>query len=162
MDNELRVIISGGGTGGHIFPAVSIANAIKAKHPEAKILFVGAERPHGDAACTGCGYEIEGLPIKGFNRAHKLKNFSVLWDLFKSLWLARRIIKNFRPMVAVGVGGYASGATLYECARMGIPCLIQEQNSYAALPISCWRNGCARFVWPMREWNVSSLPTKSL
>lgn len=133
MDNELRVIISGGGTGGHIFPAVSIANAIKAKHPEAKILFVGAEGRMEMQRVPAAGYEIEGLPIKGFNRAHKLKNFSVLWDLFKSLRLARRIIKNFRPMVAVGVGGYASGATLYECARMGIPCLIQEQNSYAGV-----------------------------
>lgn len=133
MDNELRVIISGGGTGGHIFPAVSIANAIKAKHPEAKILFVGAEGRMEMQRVPAAGYEIKGLPIKGFNRAHKLKNFSVLWDLFKSLRLARRIIKNFRPMVAVGVGGYASGATLYECARMGIPCLIQEQNSYAGV-----------------------------
>ena len=133
MDNELRVIISGGGTGGHIFPAVSIANAIKAKHPEAKILFVGAEGRMEMQRVPAAGYEIKGLPIKGFNRAHKLKNVSVLWDLFKSLRLARRIIKNFRPMVAVGVGGYASGATLYECARMGIPCLIQEQNSYAGV-----------------------------
>ncbi|MDD6378691.1 MAG: undecaprenyldiphospho-muramoylpentapeptide beta-N-acetylglucosaminyltransferase [Prevotella sp.] len=133
MDNELRVIISGGGTGGHIFPAVSIANAIKAKNPEAKILFVGAEGRMEMQRVPAAGYEIKGLPIKGFNRAHKLKNFSVLWDLFKSLRLARRIIKNFRPMVAVGVGGYASGATLYECARMGIPCLIQEQNSYAGV-----------------------------
>lgn len=133
MDNELRVIISGGGTGGHIFPAVSIANAIKAKNPEAKILFVGAEGRMEMQRVPAAGYEIKGLPIKGFNRAHKLKNFSVLWDLFKSLRLARRIIKNFRPMVAVGVGGYASGATLYECAKMGIPCLIQEQNSYAGV-----------------------------
>lgn len=133
MDSELRVIISGGGTGGHIFPAVSIANAIKAKHPEAKILFVGAEGRMEMQRVPAAGYEIKGLPIKGFNRAHKLKNFSVLWDLFKSLRLARKIIRQFRPMVAVGVGGYASGATLYECAKMGIPCLIQEQNSYAGV-----------------------------
>lgn len=133
MDSELRVIISGGGTGGHIFPAVSIANAIKAKHPEAKILFVGAEGRMEMQRVPAAGYEIKGLPIKGFNRAHKLKNFSVLWDLFKSLRLARKIIRQFRPMVAVGVGGYASGATLYECAKMGIPRLIQEQNSYAGV-----------------------------
>ena len=133
MDSELRVIISGGGTGGHIFPAVSIANAIKAKHPEAKILFVGAEGRMEMQRVPAAGYEIKGLPIKGFNRAHKLKNFSVLWDLFKSLRLARKIIRQFRPMVAVGVGGYASGATLYECAKMGIPCLMQEQNSYAGV-----------------------------
>ena len=116
MDSELRVIISGGGTGGHIFPAVSIANAIKAKHPEAKILFVGAEGRMEMQRVPAAGYEIKGLPIKGFNRAHKLKNVAVLWDLFKSLRLARKIIRQFQPMVAVGVGGYASGATLYECA----------------------------------------------
>ena len=133
MDSELRVIISGGGTGGHIFPAVSIANAIKAKHPEAKILFVGAEGRMEMQRVPAAGYEIKGLPIKGFNRAHKLKNVAVLWDLFKSLRLARKIIGQFQPMVAVGVGGYASGATLYECAKMGIPCLIQEQNSYAGV-----------------------------
>lgn len=133
MDKELRVIISGGGTGGHIFPAVSIANAIKAKHPEAKILFVGAEGRMEMQRVPAAGYEIKGLPIKGFNRAHKLKNISVLWDLMKSLRLARKIIKDFKPMVAVGVGGYASGATLYECSKMGIPCLIQEQNSYAGV-----------------------------
>ena len=133
MDSELRVIISGGGTGGHIFPAVSIATAIKAKHPEAKILFVGAEERMEMQRVPAAGYEIKGLPIKGFNRAHKLKNVAVLWDLFKSLRLARKIIRQFQPMVAVGVGGYASGATLYECAKMGIPCLIQEQNSYAGV-----------------------------
>ena len=133
MDKELRVIISGGGTGGHIFPAVSIANAIKAKHPEAKILFVGAEGRMEMQRVPAAGYEIKGLPIKGFNRAHKLKNIKVLWDLMKSLRLARKIIKDFKPMVAVGVGGYASGATLYECSKMGIPCLIQEQNSYAGV-----------------------------
>lgn len=133
MDSELRVIISGGGTGGHIFPAVSIANAIKAKHPEAKILFVGAEGRMEMQRVPAAGYEIKGLPIKGFNRADKLKNVAVLWDLFKSLRLARKIIRQFQPMVAVGVGGYASGATLYECAKMGIPCLIQEQNSYAGV-----------------------------
>ena len=133
MDKELRFIISGGGTGGHIFPAVSIANAIKAKHPEAKILFVGAEGRMEMQRVPAAGYEIKGLPIKGFNRAHKLKNIRVLWDLMKSLRLARKIIKDFKPMVAVGVGGYASGATLYECSKMGIPCLIQEQNSYAGV-----------------------------
>lgn len=133
MDKELRVIISGGGTGGHIFPAVSIANAIKAVRPDAKILFVGAEGRMEMQRVPAAGYEIKGLPIMGFNRAHLLKNVSVVLHLFKSLRLARRIIKDFRPDVAVGVGGYASGATLYECSRMGIPCLIQEQNSYAGV-----------------------------
>lgn len=133
MNEELRIIISGGGTGGHIFPAVSIANAIKAKHPEAKILFVGAEGRMEMQRVPTAGYDIKGLPIKGFNRANLLKNVSVLMKLWKSLRMARTIIKDFKPQVAVGVGGYASGATLYECSRMGIPCLIQEQNSYAGV-----------------------------
>lgn len=133
MNEELRVIISGGGTGGHIFPAVSIANAIKAQHPDAKILFVGALGRMEMQRVPAAGYEIKGLPIQGFNRKHLLKNVSVLIRLYKSLRLARKIIKQFRPMVAVGVGGYASGATLFECAKMGIPCLIQEQNSYAGV-----------------------------
>ncbi|ERJ75270.1 undecaprenyldiphospho-muramoylpentapeptide beta-N-acetylglucosaminyltransferase [Prevotella disiens JCM 6334 = ATCC 29426] len=133
MNEELRIIISGGGTGGHIFPAVSIANAIKAKHPEAKILFVGAEGRMEMQRIPAAGYDIKGLPIKGFNRANLLKNVSVLMKLWKSLRMARTIIKDFKPQVAVGVGGYASGATLYECSRMGIPCLIQEQNSYAGV-----------------------------
>lgn len=133
MNEDLRIIISGGGTGGHIFPAVSIANAIKAKHPNAKILFVGAEGRMEMQRVPAADYEIKGLPIKGFDRAHKLKNFKVLFKLWKSLRMARQIIKDFKPQVAVGVGGYASGATLYECAKMGIPCLIQEQNSYAGV-----------------------------
>lgn len=133
MDEGLRIIISGGGTGGHIFPAISIANAIKAKHPDAKILFVGAEGRMEMQRVPAAGYEIKGLPIKGFNRANKLKNFSVLIKLWKSLRLARKIIKEFNPQAAVGVGGYASGATLYECSKMSIPCLIQEQNSYAGV-----------------------------
>lgn len=133
MNEELRVIISGGGTGGHIFPAVSIANAIKAQHPDAKILFVGALERMEMQRVPAAGYEIKGLPIQGFNRKHLLKNVSVLIRLYKSLRMARKIIKQFRPMVAVGVGGYASGATLYECSKMGIPCLIQEQNSYAGV-----------------------------
>lgn len=133
MNEDLRIIISGGGTGGHIFPAVSIANAIKAKHPNAKILFVGAEGRMEMQRVPAAGYEIKGLPIKGFDRAHKLKNFKVLFKLWKSLRMARQIIKDFKPQVTVGVGGYASGATLYECAKMGIPCLIQEQNSYAGV-----------------------------
>lgn len=133
MEKELRVIISGGGTGGHIFPAISIANAIKAKRYDAKILFVGAEGRMEMQRVPAAGYEIKGLPIKGFNRTNKLKNISVLWQLCKSLRLAKKIIKDFQPHVGVGVGGYASGATLYQCSRMGIPYLIQEQNSYAGV-----------------------------
>ena len=133
MDKELRVIISGGGTGGHIFPAVSIANAIKAKHPEAKILFVGALGRMEMQRVPAAGYEIKGLPICGFDRKHLLKNIVVLFKIMKSQHMAKKIIKEFKPMVAVGVGGYASGPTLNVCASRGIPCLIQEQNSYAGV-----------------------------
>lgn len=133
MKYELRVIISGGGTGGHIFPAVSIANAIKAKHPEAKILFVGALGRMEMQRVPAAGYEIKGLPICGFDRKHLLKNIAVLFKIWKSEHMAKKIIKDFKPMVAVGVGGYASGPTLNVCAAKGIPCLIQEQNSYAGV-----------------------------
>lgn len=133
MDKELRIIISGGGTGGHIFPAVSIANAIKAKYPDAKILFVGALGRMEMQRVPAAGYEIKGLPICGFDRKHLLKNISVLFKIWKSQRMAKKIIKDFKPMAAVGVGGYASGPTLNVCASKGIPCLIQEQNSYAGV-----------------------------
>ena len=133
MNDELRVIISGGGTGGHIFPAVSIANAIKAMHPEVKILFVGALGRMEMQRVPAAGYEIKGLPIQGFDRKNLLKNVKVLYKIWKSQRMAKQIIKEFRPQVAVGVGGYASGPTLNKAAAMGIPCLIQEQNSYAGV-----------------------------
>ena len=133
MNNELRIIISGGGTGGHIFPAISIANAIKAKHPDAKILFVGALGKMEMQRVPAAGYDIKGLPICGFNRKHLLKNIAVLFKIWKSQRMAKKIIKKFRPMAAVGVGGFASGPTLNMCAKEGIPCLIQEQNSYAGV-----------------------------
>lgn len=133
MDNELRIIISGGGTGGHIFPAISIANAIKAKRPDAKILFVGALGKMEMQRVPAAGYEIKGLPICGFDRKHLLKNVVVLFKIWKSERMAKRIIKNFKPIAAVGVGGFASGPTLNMCAAKGIPCLIQEQNSYAGV-----------------------------
>ena len=133
MNGELRVIISGGGTGGHIFPAVSIANAIREKRPDAKILFVGAEGRMEMQRVPAAGYEIKGLPVAGFNRKQLWKNVSVLLKLFKSRNLAKKIVKDFRPMVAVGVGGYASGPTLNVAQKMGIPTLIQEQNSYAGV-----------------------------
>ncbi|KGF53362.1 undecaprenyldiphospho-muramoylpentapeptide beta-N-acetylglucosaminyltransferase [Prevotella amnii] len=133
MKDDLRFIISGGGTGGHIFPAVSIANALKAKNPKAKILFVGAEGRMEMQRVPAAGYSIKGLPILGFDRINKLNNIKVLLKLWKSLRIAKKIIKDFRPDVVIGVGGYASGATLYKAANMGIPCLIQEQNSYAGV-----------------------------
>ena len=131
MDNELRVIISGGGTGGHIFPAVSIANAIRAKYPDAAILFVGAEGRMEMQRVPAAGYEIKGLPICGFNRANLLKNITLPYKMWKSDRMVKRIIREFRPQVVVGVGGYASYPTLKAAADMGIPCLIQEQNSFA-------------------------------
>lgn len=133
MKDNLRIIISGGGTGGHIFPAVSIANAIKEQHPDAEILFVGAEGRMEMQRVPAAGYKIIGLPVAGFDRKHLLKNISVLIKLMRSQIKARRIIKDFKPYAAVGVGGYASGPTLKMAGMMGIPTLIQEQNSYAGV-----------------------------
>lgn len=133
MKKNIRIIISGGGTGGHIFPAVSIANAIKEQHPEAEILFVGAEGRMEMQRVPAAGYQIIGLPVAGFDRKHLLKNISVLIKLMKSQIKARRIIKEFKPDATVGVGGYASGPTLKVAGSMGIPTLIQEQNSYAGV-----------------------------
>ena len=129
----LRVIISGGGTGGHIFPALSIADAVKAKRPDADILFVGAENRMEMQRVPAAGYPIKGLPVSGFDRRHLLKNIAVLIRLAKSQRMARQIIKSFRPDVAVGVGGYASGPTLKMAGKSGIPTLLQEQNSYAGV-----------------------------
>jgi UDP-N-acetylglucosamine--N-acetylmuramyl-(pentapeptide) pyrophosphoryl-undecaprenol N-acetylglucosamine transferase len=133
MEEKLRIIISGGGTGGHIFPAISIANAIKELSPDTDILFVGAEGRMEMQRVPAAGYRIIGLPVAGFDRHHLLKNISVLYKLGKSQMKARQIIKDFKPDAAVGVGGYASGPTLKMAGMMGIPTLIQEQNSYAGV-----------------------------
>lgn len=133
MNNQLRIIVSGGGTGGHIFPAISIANAIKEQHPDADILFVGAEGRMEMQRVPAAGYRIIGLPVAGFDRQHLWKNVGVLVKLVKSQWKARKIIRDFRPHAAVGVGGYASGPTLKMAQGMGIPTLLQEQNSYAGV-----------------------------
>ena len=132
MDKPLRIIVSGGGTGGHIFPAISIANAIKAKRPDAQILFVGAIGRMEMQRVPQAGYEIKGLPVRGLVRPiYSLKNIGVAIDFLRSKVMAKRIIRKFKPMAAVGVGGYASAAALDAAHSMGIPCLIQEQNSYA-------------------------------
>ena len=133
MNEDLKVIISGGGTGGHIFPAVSIANEIRAKCPKAEILFVGAEGRMEMQRVPAAGYPIKGLPVAGFDRKNLLKNIPVLFKLIKSRAMARQIVKDFQPDVAVGVGGYASGPTLNVCGALGIPTLLQEQNSYAGV-----------------------------
>lgn len=132
--DELKIVISGGGTGGHIFPAVSIANAIKRAEPTAQILFVGALGRMEMQRVPAAGYDIEGLPVRGLIRPlWSPRNIGVLMDYLKSRRQVRSIIKQFAPMAAVGVGGYASGATLDAAAAMGIPCLLQEQNSYAGM-----------------------------
>jgi len=128
-----KFIISGGGTGGHIFPAISIANAIKKQMPDADILFVGALGRMEMERVPAAGYSIEGLPVSGFNRKHLLRNIKVLWNLSRSIVKARTIIKNFKPDVAIGVGGYASAPTLRAASGFGVPTLIQEQNSYAGV-----------------------------
>lgn len=133
MKENLKIIISGGGTGGHIFPAVSIANAIKEILPDTDILFVGAEGRMEMHRVPAAGYPIKGLPVAGFDRKNLLKNIPVLIKLFKSQRMAKRIIKEFHPHAAVGVGGYASGPTLKVAGAMGIPTLLQEQNSYAGV-----------------------------
>ena len=133
MNKNLRIIISGGGTGGHIFPAVSIANAIKELRPDTEILFVGAEGRMEMHRVPAAGYPIKGLPVAGFDRKNLFKNIPVLIKLFKSQRLARKIVKEFQPHAAVGVGGYASGPTLKVAGSMGVPTLLQEQNSYAGV-----------------------------
>lgn len=133
MEKNVRIIISGGGTGGHIFPAVSIANALKKQHPDTEILFVGAEGRMEMQRVPAAGYRIIGLPVAGFDRKHLLKNIGVLVKLVRSQLKARKIIKDFKPHAAVGVGGYASGPTLKVAGSMGIPTLLQEQNSYAGV-----------------------------
>lgn len=136
----MKVLISGGGTGGHIFPAVSIANALREKYPDCEILFVGAESRMEMERVPAAGYNIVGLPIRGFDRKHILKNVSVLIDLFKSMRKAKKIIKDFQPDVAVGVGGYASGAAMKVAARMGVPVLLQEQNGFAGVTNKLLKN----------------------
>ncbi|MBP5642356.1 MAG: undecaprenyldiphospho-muramoylpentapeptide beta-N-acetylglucosaminyltransferase [Paludibacteraceae bacterium] len=129
----MKYLISGGGTGGHIFPAVSIANALCELDPSADILFVGALGRMEMTRVPEAGYKIIGLPVRGFNRSQPWKNISVLIDLARSMWQARRIVRDFQPNAAVGVGGYASGAAMKVAARMGIPVILQEQNGFAGV-----------------------------
>ena len=132
--SELKIVISGGGTGGHIFPAVSIANALRKLEPNVKILFIGAEGRMEMQRVPAAGYEIVGLPIRGLIRPlWKPANIGVIIDFLKSKRMAKNTLREFKPDVAVGVGGYASSATLNAAHELGIPCLIQEQNSYAGL-----------------------------
>lgn len=128
-----RVIISGGGTGGHIFPAISIANTLKKRYTNIEILFIGAQDRMEMEKVPEAGYKIIGLPVSGFDRSHLFNNIRVVKRLINSLFLARKEIKHFRPDIVIGVGGYASGPTLWMAASLGIPTVIQEQNSYAGV-----------------------------
>ena len=130
---QLKVLVSGGGTGGHIFPALSIANEVRRRHPEARILFVGAEGRMEMEKVPAAGYNIIGLPVSGFDRKHLLRNVKVLARLLKSMGMAKKILNDFRPDIAIGVGGYASGPMLKAAQKQGIPTLLQEQNSYAGV-----------------------------
>ena len=140
----MRYLISGGGTGGHIFPAVSIANAIKELDPQADILFIGALGRMEMERVPQAGYRIIGLPVRGFNRAQPWKNVSVLADLAKSIHRVKKIIRDFRPDVGVGVGGYASGAAMWAASNMGIPILLQEQNGFAGVTNKILRNKASK------------------
>ncbi len=133
LQRHKRVIISGGGTGGHIFPAISVANALRRIDPEIEILFVGAEGRMEMEKIPAAGYRIIGLPVAGIHRSLTLKNIIVLIKLLKSLNMAKKVIREFEPDVVVGVGGYASGPVLRQAGKMGIPTLIQEQNSSAGV-----------------------------
>ncbi len=130
---ELRFIVSGGGTGGHIYPAIAIAMAIQRRFPDSKILFVGAEGKMEMEKVPLAGFEIVGLPIAGIQRKWDWKNFLLPLKVLRSLWKAGRLIKRFQPTAAIGVGGYASGPLLWSAAHRGVPCFIQEQNSFAGL-----------------------------
>lgn len=140
----MRYLISGGGTGGHIFPAISIANALRELDPECEILFVGALGRMEMERVPQAGYKIIGLPVRGFDRKHPWRNISVLIDLMRSMRQARDIVRDFRPDVGIGVGGYASGAAMKIAARMGVPILLQEQNGFAGVTNKLLRNDAAR------------------
>ena len=133
MSGNKRFIISGGGKGGHIFPALSIAGELRRRMPECEILFVGAQGRMEMERVPAAGYEIKGLPVMGFDRRNPLRNFKVVFHLVQSLLKAREIVSEFKPDVAIGVGGYASGPTLKAAQRMGVPTVLQEQNSYAGV-----------------------------
>ena len=131
--SKLRVIISGGGTGGHVFPAISIANELKLNIPDVEILFVGAEGKMEMEKVPAAGYKIIGLPVRGFQRSFTWQNITFFFKLMKSIKKAKKIISEFKPDIVIGVGGFASGPVLRVATRRKIPTLIQEQNSYAGV-----------------------------
>lgn len=145
-------MISGGGTGGHIYPAIAIANAWKEKHPSSEILFVGALGKMEMQKVPEAGYKIKGLPVAGLQRSLSLENLKFPFKLLKSLTQASKIITDFNPDVVIGVGGYASGPVLYAAQRKGIPTLVQEQNSYAGLTNKILAKRAKRSVWLILKW----------
>ena len=128
---KIRAIISGGGTGGHIFPALSIAEKLKELNPETEILFVGAEGRMEMEKVPAAGYEIVGLPVAGLQRKLTMSNLALPFKVIRSVRMAKKLIREFKPDIAIGVGGYASAPLLWAAGRSGIPTLIQEQNGYA-------------------------------
>lgn len=144
MSKKYRVLISGGGTGGHIFPAIAIANEIMAKYPESEIQFVGAKGRMEMEKVPAAGYEIHGLWISGLQRRLTVKNLSLPFKLISSLWNSRKIIKKFKPDFTLGVGGYASGPLNYVASKMGIPVYLQEQNSFPGITNKLLKNEARR------------------
>lgn len=132
-DNIMNILISGGGTGGHIFPALSIAGEIKRRMPQANILFVGAEGRMEMEKVPAAGFPIKALPVSGIDRKNPIKAIKAVFKLFKCMNMAKAIVKEFKPDIAIGVGGYASGPVLKAAQKAGIPTLLQEQNSYAGV-----------------------------
>lgn len=130
---KIRAIISGGGTGGHIFPALSIANKLKELNPETEILFVGADGRMEMERVPAAGYKIIGLPVAGLQRKLTLSNFALPFKVIRSVRMAKKVIREFKPDIAIGVGGYASAPLLWAAGRLGVPTLIQEQNGFAGL-----------------------------
>ena len=130
---KIRAIISGGGTGGHIFPALSIANKLKELNPETEILFVGAEGRMEMERVPAAGYKIVGLPVAGLQRKLTLSNLALPFKVIKSIRMAKKVIREFKPDIAIGVGGYASAPLLWAAGKLGVPTLIQEQNGFAGL-----------------------------
>ncbi|WP_292011029.1 undecaprenyldiphospho-muramoylpentapeptide beta-N-acetylglucosaminyltransferase [Chryseobacterium sp.] len=133
MDKKLKILLSGGGTGGHIFPAIAIADEIKKRFPDAEFLFIGANGKMEMEKVPQAGYKIEGIDIAGINRGNFLSNLGLPFKVLKSLSKSKKIIKDFQPDLAIGTGGFASGPALYEASKLGIPIFIQEQNAYAGV-----------------------------
>ena len=161
----LRAIISGGGTGGHIFPAISIANKLKELNPETEILFVGATGKMEMEKVPAAGYKIVGLPIVGMQRQLNIKNIvndiQVPFRVLKSVSMAKKLIREFKPDIVIGVGGYASGPLLWAATGMKVPALIQEQNGFAGVTNKLLGKRCRRSASPTKAWRSSSPPTAS-